>query len=136
MSYVLSIVHPPENGATFGKAEVTEVVTHVQYAADLAGQMLIDGGENTLPARFFANHLANEVHSMPYAYPGTGLTFRIDPADNAPHPCPCCGRLVLPDAHGQARHEDAYCLGCYTWARGDEGCLPRNTAHSNERHRP
>lgn len=130
MSYVLTVIHPPVAPAVYGKAEVSEARSLVQYAADLAGQMLIDGGVRTLPARFFANHLANEPFGMPYVHDDTGLAFRIDPADNAPHPCPCCSRAVFPGDHADAHMDDAYCTGCFTWNRGDVQCLPANTAHT------
>ncbi len=59
----------------------------------------------------------------------SGLIFRTDPAESAPHPCPCCLRLVLPTDHEQASLEDAYCLGCFTWDRNTAQCLPANSAH-------
>lgn len=65
---------------------------------------------------------------------GTGLYFRVDSADSAPHACPCdgCGRLVLPDDHAYATAEDAYCLGCFTWSRDIPACLPENSAHTQQ----
>lgn len=137
--YVLTVIHPPEGGAAYGKAEVRAPITNVvdtshaafrvmvgrarpgmawgqadQYRAILVSAAIRDGhGEVTVPS---------------------GFTFRIDPADNPPHPCPCdgCGRLVLPTDHAYADAEDAYCLGCFTWNRGDVQCLPESTAHPAE----
>lgn len=132
MSYVLSVIHPPVDGAAFGVSSVLEGVSMRQYAADGAGAALIELGVRTLEAREFANMLARELLGTECMHGGTGLTFRIDDASSPPNVCPCCSRLVKPGDHADAGMEDAYCLGCFTWNRGDVQCLPANTAHPVE----
>lgn len=133
MSYVLTVIHPPADGAAFGKAEQLEPVRyHARAAKTQAVHALFTHGVSKDNAKAFGYSLWMTDEGTPLRHGGTGLTFRIDPANNAPHPCPCdgCGRLVLPTDHAQAHHEDAYCLGCFAWSHSDVGCLPANTAHS------
>lgn len=127
MSYVLTVIHPPTDGAAYGKAEVSEPLIHWQHAADLAGDTLIGHRVLTMSARTFANrHLWDGSRTGPVKHEPTGLTFRIDPITNAPHPCSCCRRIVLP-----ADLEGALCAGCYTFDNTEQ-CLPENTAHPTE----
>jgi hypothetical protein len=129
--FVLSYVLPPEGGAAYGKAEVCEVVTEQQQAADVAGNLLILRDVPTLAARRFCNdNLAHADTGTDVKHAATGITFRIDPENRAPNACPCCGRLVKWGDHAFAGSDDAYCDGCYTWDRNVPGCLPENTAHT------
>lgn len=132
MSYVLSVIHPPVAPAAFGQATITEEVISADHAADVAGDVLIRMEVPTMAARRFGTELAQLGTGTAKQHPGTGVSFRIDPADEAPHPCPCCGRLVLPTDHADAAMEDAYCTGCFTWERNVPQCLPANTAHTEE----
>jgi hypothetical protein len=141
VSYVLSVIHPPEAPAAYGKAEVFEPV-----AVRIMGYgrvLRIAASYGLLPTHEASDMLTEVLSSMrpgeEWVHDPTGLTFRIDPADNAPHPCPCgedednpCGRLVLPTDHAYADQDDAYCGGCFTWNRGAVACLPANTAHTEE----
>lgn len=131
MSYVLSVIRPPVEPAAFGQADVSDPVALVQHAADIAGDSLIGEGVGTLEARDFGNALAHELVGTERTHTGTGVTFRIDPADNPPNVCPCCGRLSRPGEHAFAGLEDALCLGCYTYS-GVTQCLPTNSAHTEE----
>jgi hypothetical protein len=132
MNFVLSIVRSPEEGAGFGKSLVYEAVNSEQAAADKGADLLILKGVRTLEARSFATALAHELLGTERVHAGTGLIFRIDPEDQAPNVCPCCGRLVKWGDHAFAGSDDAYCLGCYTWDRNAGPCLPENTAHTEE----
>lgn len=136
MSYVLTIVHPPVAPAAFGKSLVSAARPSQLFAAELAvHQLTLEGVDRGEASRFAASiWSASEEIGKEVRHEPTGLTFRIDPADNAPHSCPCdgCGRLVLPTDHRDAGMEDAYCLGCFTWNRDDIQCLPANTAHTEE----
>jgi len=132
VSYVLSVIMPPVAPAAFGQAIVTEPVIGEQYAADAAGDVLIDMGVRTLEARTFGIYLAGADVGTNVTHRPSALVFRIDPADQAPHPCPCCGRLVLPEDHADAHLDDAYCLGCFTWDRNVPACQPGLTAHTEE----
>jgi hypothetical protein len=134
MSYVLSVIHPPVAPATFGRAVVSVPVLSHALAAEFAVKPLMDAGLTYDEATHFASTvwLDSEHPGAVLTHEATGLSFRIDPTDNAPHPCPCCGRLVVPSDHAYAHDPDAYCLGCYTWDRNTEGCLPANTAHTVE----
>jgi hypothetical protein len=132
VNYVLSIVRPAVAPAAFGKSEVMEPVILIQFAADMAGDFLIRNGEPTIAARTFANSLAHSATGTQVQHKPTGLTFRIDPEDRTPNVCPCCGRLVKWGDHAFAGSDDAYCLGCYTWDRNADPCLPENTAHTEE----
>lgn len=134
MTYVLSVVFPPVDGAKHGKAAVMEPVTQLQYAGDVAGDKLIASEIPTLEARAFGNELARLGTGVNVLHKETGLTFRVEPVRAAPHPCPCCGGLVLVDDHAYAHDEDAYCLGCFTWDRNVSPCLPGNSAHPNPWH--
>lgn len=132
MNYVLSVVRPPVAPAAYGTAELYEPMTHKQYTADLAGDLLIGMRVRTLEARTFTIALANEPTGTEHAHTGTGLTFRIDPADIPPNVCPCCARLVKPEDGMFAGMDDTLCDGCYTWHRTTPQCLPANTAHTEE----
>jgi hypothetical protein len=133
MSYVLSIVHPPESGAAYGKATVLDPVKSMEAVHRRVAHILLT--EHSTPVREsadFANALIHELTGTGRVHTGTGLTFRIDHADRAPNACPCCGRLVNWQDHALAGSDDAYCTGCYTW--GDDrkiSCDPNHTAHHN-----
>lgn len=141
MTYILSAVWTPRGKAKYGKALVppqdpfktagsaTQLLFWIfsQYASNTATQ-----GEAKEIGRGLIDAPGREIRHVP-----SGLTFRIDPVDAAPHPCPCdddtgnpCERLVLPDDHANADAEDALCLGCFTWRRGMVACLPENSAHA------
>ena len=132
--FVLSVTRPPADGAAFGMSRVISDLPTTAAVAREATWILC--GE---PFRGQAGDSRRLASSLVCRDPGTqwvdtdtGLTFRVDSADNAPHPCPCCARLVLPTDHAYAYTEDAYCLGCFTWKRDTPQCLPANTAHSTE----
>ena len=129
--FVMSYVLPPANGATFGKAEVCEMVSEKQQAADVAGNLLILRDVPTLAARRFCNdNLAHADTGTDVKHAATGITFRIDHVDRAPNACPCCGRLVKWPDNPFAGSDDAYCDGCYTWDRNTPQCLPENSCHT------
>lgn len=144
MSYVLSVIHPPTAPATFGKAVVHPPMTNVVDASNAAFRIMVAQARPGVTWGTADRYRAVLVSAAVREGCGavtvpSGWTFRIDPADNAPHPCPCgqrgednpCGRLVLPTDHAYAEFEDAYCLGC--WADTvNPGCLPANTAHTEE----
>jgi hypothetical protein len=130
--FVLSYVRPATDGAKYGKATVEEPVTRLQYALDKAGDVLIKAEVRTMAARLFGNALSTVPTGTEMTHDDTGIVFRIDPAEQPPNVCPCCGRLVKPGDHAFAGTEDAYCDGCYTW--GDNAvipCSPHHTAHAN-----
>lgn len=130
MKYVMSHVVPPVGGAAFGQAKVTERVPSIDWAAQCAALVLRTRHSRTvedakaLHDRLIAAPTGTDVTDEP-----TGLVFRIDTVEDAPHACPCCGRLVLPTDHAYAHADDAYCLGCFTWDRNVPQCLPENSAH-------
>lgn len=129
--FVLSYVLPPAEGAAFGKATVLSPVRYTAHAAVAMSLVLQQRGQFThTQAKRLALSLGRAETGTEWTEPQTGITFRIDPADQAPHACPCCGRLVLPTDHAYAHDEDAYCLGCFTWDRNTPQCLPENSAHS------
>lgn len=133
MSYVLSVIHPPVAPAAYGKAEVFAKPLPLQSAASNATLFLLNQrGTSNSECVEFGKLLLRADTGAGAAHRPSGFIFRIDPADNAPHPCPCCGRLVLPTDHADAGMEDAYCLGCFTWSRDKIQCLPANTAHTEE----
>jgi hypothetical protein len=143
MSYVLTVIHPPVNGAAFGKAVVLDPVPYHATAAKRQARYVLEteGGATHEESGDFGMKLVLAEVGRLVTHEPSGLTFRIDPADSAPHPCPCgneedgeniCRRLVLPTDHAYADAEDAYCLGCFTWSRDVEACLPENTAHAAE----
>lgn len=127
MSYVLSVIHPPTDGAVYGKATTFESTGEKSTAAFEAARMLGNVEELWLgQLAVFSNRLITADTGTGIQDESSGLTFRIDPITNAPHPCPCCGRIVLP-----ADLEGALCAGCYTFD-DTEQCLPENTAHATE----
>lgn len=130
--FVLSVVHPPEGGAKFGRAVTLNPVRAVTRAAkEQAVYLLVtEGGLPDDDAWEFGSILSKTTPGTLLTDELSGLSFRIDSADDAPHPCPCCDRLVLPDDHAYASIEDAFCLGCFKWKRGMEPCLPEDSAHS------
>lgn len=131
--FVLSYVLPPEEGAAFGKATVFEPVPYLARAAKTQTvQVLTQAGVPRDEARKFGLSLTLTPTGEHLTHKGTGLVFRIDPADNPPNVCPCCGRLVKPGDHASAGDPDAYCLGCFTWQRNVPACLPENSAHTEE----
>lgn len=134
MSYVLSVIHPPVAPAAHGKAVIMqEEVIEIQHAGDAAGDVLIRMDVPVMVARMFGNHLARIGTGVTETHQLSGFAFRVDPADNAPHPCPCCERLVLPEDHAYAGHDDALCTGCFSWGPPQiPQCHPANTAHTEE----
>ena len=130
--YVLSITRPPVNGAAFGKATVLEPRAHKAHAASQASKILREHnpGMDRSTADRYGLQIARKDLGVECVEASTGLRFRIDPLDRAPNACPCCERLVNFEDHALAGSDDAYCLGCFTWKRGMEPCLPENTAHS------
>src|SRR5574341_1640695 len=131
MSFTLSVTRTPVNGAAFGTSRTLgPLPTTAAVARETA--WLLAGSPFNVPtdeAKRYALSLARKDHGTEHTHTGTGLVFRTDPADQAPHPCPCCSRLVLPTDHAYATEEDAYCLGCFTWDRNVSACLPANSAH-------
>jgi hypothetical protein len=138
VSYVLSVIHPPIEPAAFGKAEVyTELPTLYRVAVeayDVLREWASD--QEYPPSDLVLSHFVEDLSRTPlgqtYEHKGWGIAMRRDAADQAPHPCPCCGRLVLPTDHAYAHLDDAFCLGCFTWSRSMTACLPANTAHTEE----
>lgn len=133
--WVLSVIQKPEGGAAYGKAETFHGHLNPLRASREAAEILIEAGVPGEDAdRFGAYDLWPAARKgISVTHDGTGLTFRIDEAENAPHSCPCedgCGRLVLPTDHPYADAEDAFCPGCFTWDRNTPACLPGNTAHA------
>lgn len=129
--FVLSVTRPPAHGAAFGKS-ITFGPLPTTAAVAREAAWLLGGSPFNIPtdeAKRYGLSLARKDPGTQWVHTQTGLIFRIDPADNAPHPCPCCTRLVLPTDHEQAGLEDAYCLGCFTWDRDVSACLPANSAH-------
>jgi hypothetical protein len=130
--FVLSYVRPATDGAKYGKATVEEPVTHLQYALDKAGDVLIEAEVRTMAARLFGNAMCTTPTGTEVTHEDTGIVFRIDPTGEAPNACGCCGRLVRPGDHAFAGTEDAFCDGCYTWGEaGKIPCSPHHTAHPN-----
>jgi len=130
--FVLSYVLPPTGGAKYGKA----VVNEPQPEAEVFDQVstIMTEHFSTMPAINLPGSLAYLIANTPTSTdiydPVTGFTFRLDPEDRAPNVCPCCGRLVKFGDHAYAGSDDAYCLGCYTWDRNSDPCLPENTTHT------
>lgn len=133
MSFVLSVVRPPEEGAAFGKATVSDLLTSRETAVNLVAHVLKDSGMTHQEIRsFFQRKVWQKEWSQEITHEGTGIQFRLDDMQFVPNVCPCCGRLVKHGDHALAGSEDAYCLGCFTWKRGVPQCLPENTAHTEE----
>ncbi|MBD3004607.1 hypothetical protein [Streptomyces sp. 5-10] len=128
--FVLSVVKPPEGEAKYGKAEVCEPVAERGKLFTQVYWALRERNGWMHPE--VANKHAEGVYLIDTGSTVTceGLTFRIDKAENAPHACPCCGRLVLPDDHSFAAPRDADCLGCFTWEVDAPAHLPQNSAHA------
>lgn len=134
MSCVLSIIHPPVAPAKYGKATVSVPAPSHAFVVEWAVAPLVKAGVPYSEATLFAAEIwrgAEHPESVTVHEP-TGIAFQIHDAVNAPHPCPCCGRLVEVGDHADAHMEDAYCTGCFTWNRDDNQCLPTNTAHTEE----
>jgi hypothetical protein len=127
--FVLSYTSAPEGGAAFGKTTEMRDLGHAAQVAVAIREVLIFRKVDRTEAVAFALNTVRSFYGEDRMHEGTGLTFRYHQATEAPHPCPCCGRLVKLDEHANATHEDAYCTGCYTWSRSTEPCLPANTAH-------
>jgi hypothetical protein len=127
MSYVLSVIHPPKNGAAYGRADSFLPVGMLGVVATIIAARLTPPDIDSDPdVNAFAVTVIGQPLGTEMTYAEKGLTFRIDPMTNAPHPCPCCRRTVLP-----ADLEGALCGGCYTFD-DTEQCLPENTAHPTE----
>lgn len=130
--FVLSIVSPAEGDAKYGKAWISrplEVKSDLRTPAHTAlrrrnPHMTID------EASRYAGQIVAKDPGAVSVESSTGLLFRIDTEENAPHLCPCCGRLVLRDDHRYADTENAHCLGCFTWEVDAPPHLPENSAHS------
>jgi hypothetical protein len=131
MSYVLSVIYPPVAPAAFGKARCIGPMKNGDLGMGHAANILSALGVPDKEANVFVVVFTRTL-GVAATHEGTGLTFRLDKAADAPHPCPCCERLVLPEDHAYAYDEDAYCLGCFTWSRDKAQCLPVNTAHTKE----
>ena len=127
--FVLSYVMPPVDGAGYGKATVSDPIAPREVAFNLVLAAL-PGTEVGETRDFFQRKLWQKPWSQLITHEGSGIQFRLDDMQSAPNVCPCCGRLVLFGDHALAGSDDAYCLGCFTWERGMEPCLPENTAHS------
>ncbi len=131
MSYVVSLVHPPVGGAAFGKSAVDYVptlglVATATYRLITRESPFVSLSDARTLAQITAQvDLSTDIEHV------SGLTVRCDPQDEAPHPCWCCERLVLPTDHALAGEEDALCTGCYTWARGEDQCLHEHSAHAS-----
>jgi hypothetical protein len=135
--FVLSVIQPPKGEAEYGKATVSEPHADRGKLFTLAYWAIRkrDGWLHPEVANRSAEPILSMAVGEEVVEAHTGLRFRIDSAENAPHPCPCedgCGRLVLPDQHAYADAEDAYCLGCFTWDRNTPACLPANSAHARQ----
>lgn len=131
--FVLSAICPPEGEAGFGKAEVLEEDPFTSLGSEVERLIGVFSRKFSTATFNESRDIARGLVDAPgreIKHGDTGLTFRIDPTDKAPHACPCCGRLVLPEDHAYADAEDAYCTGCFTWDRKVEACLPENTAHA------
>jgi hypothetical protein len=124
--FVLSVVRPPEGGAKYGKATVYEGLRSRLWAANKGADLLIEAGVPEQEARNFgAYDLWYPVTVGTFVdHEGTGLTFRVDRAGEAPTVCSCCGGLVL---NGRAR-----CHGCSPWDSNTPACLPENSAHAEK----
>lgn len=132
MSYVLSVIKPPENGAAFGKAEVHPPMQALQSAAVVVTLTLVTfANVEDREAEKFGLSLLTKRTSADIRHDASGIIFRIDPEGRAPNACPCCGRLVTWGDHALAGSDDAYCLGCFTWKRGMVPCSPHESAHAN-----
>ncbi len=134
MSYVLSIVRPPENGAAYGKATVHEgLLNPVEISQTVRAYIrILETDTDWETVRRFADNVGNEETGTVRACAPSGLVFRVDPEDRAPNACPCCGRLVLWSDHALAGSDDAYCDGCYVWSEASKiSCDPQHTAHAN-----
>lgn len=130
--FVLSIVLPPEEGAAFGESMVFDPV-HQLGLVPVAGSAFLFRRPEIIDRESARMALAMVTHApLTTEVMHKGVTFRIDPAEYPPNVCPCCGRLVKPDDHAFAGTPDAYCLGCFTWKRGVDACLPENSAHTEE----
>lgn len=133
MTCVLFIIHPPKDGAAFGRADVVDSLISPQQASHEAAHFLGDRTALGIEAlAVFAHELYSAPTGAEVRHELTGLVFRIDAAENAGNACPCCGRLVKFGDHVHAGSDDTYCDGCYVW--GDSSkvpCDPNHTAHPN-----
>lgn len=130
MSYALSIICPPEGDAAYGKAKIYTPISAAQVMSTVARTAQREVGLSPSAAQKLSTSMLKAGQGVALPRAGSGWMFRLDPASCAPHPCPCCFRVVLPSDHAHAGHEDALCEGCYTWDRGVKGCLPESTAHA------
>lgn len=134
MQYALSIVEPPQGAAGYGKVKVIgPIPEHAVFRRIYWALRERDAALHPDVANKFASEITRKEIGTGTTEPSTGLSVylhKVTENDEPPHPCPCCGRLVLPDAHAYAGSEDAYCTGCFTWDRNVPACLPKNTAHA------
>lgn len=132
--FVLSVVRPPEGEARYGKATVSDPTPDRGKLFTLTYWALRkrDGWMHPEVANRYAEQVMCADIGQEMVETSTGLRFRTDKAEDAPHVCPCdnCSRLVLPTDHAYASADDAYCLGCFTWDRNIPACLPENSAHA------
>lgn len=134
MGFVLSVIHLPEGEAKYGKVRVSPALPAWMTVRDAAFDVLCEqrgSGVSQDEAWLFAEQFMDKV-GVDLTEPKTGLVLRMDKEEDAPHPCPCCGRRVLPDDHADAGAEDAFCLGCFTWDRNVPACLAKNSAHTHD----
>lgn len=133
MSFVLSYVLPPADGAAFGKATMSEPCSSLSLTANEAACLLGDFVElDLVQLAIFKHRLMNTPPGTDVKHEQSDVIFRIDPEDVPPNVCECCGGLVRPTDQAFAGAPDALCLGCYTW--GDTAavpCSPHTTAHAN-----
>lgn len=133
--FILSVVRPAVGEAKFGKATVSGPFPRRADLRNFAFDVLreYEQGSPAMPesqAWRYAEQISEKPLGVESVELRLGLHFRIDKAEDAPHPCPCCGRLVLPTDHAYAHDKNAYCLGCFTWNRSTPAGLPENTAHA------
>lgn len=137
MRYTLSIIAPPMEGAGFGRAMTHPNLRHpVDIAGAVRAYINVLWPETGISRQDrFPRTVADAENGTYHTHEASGMTFRVDPDDRPPHPCPCCTRLVVPTDHAYADADDAYCLGCW----GDTitpGCLPQNSAHTTANSEP
>ena len=134
MNFVLSVITPPQGAAGYGTATASDPKSlddlhTVAYWALRTAAPWMHADELSR----YAGQIVSTTSGAEKVESFTGLRFRIDAEEDAPHPCPCCLRLVLPKDYIYADAKDAYCLGCVAWKRDIPACLAVNTAHGKDR---
>lgn len=132
--FVLSVVTPPEGAAKYGKATVSNPFPERDQLHTVAYWAMRKRAPWMHPDEIsrYAGQVTTKVVGAETVEASTGLRFRVDTAEDAPHPCSCCQRLVLPTVHALAHADDAVCTGCFTWDRNIPACLPESSAHAQE----